>query len=242
MNKFVAGLIKLVSGVMRPFFPVKIYGEHNIEKKKCLVVGNHVCGWDPVIFVIWTKPTPFVYKAEFDKNLFLHWILSGLDCVPVHRGEADLSASKSILRLLKDDRPVCLFPEGTRNPRVDCLQPFHTGAALYAIKTKSPLRPFYIWDKSKAFYKNYMIFGEEITLERFYDKPLDKQTLEEATEIIRGSVDELRIRLNEILTSRGVKRRKRTKKEQAQLDAYYDKQRLLAQVGNSPDSGEGNGQ
>lgn len=221
MNKFVAFLVKFAATPCRPFFPVKVYGERNIENKKSLIVGNHISGWDPLIYTMWTKNlVSFVYKAEFDKNLFLRWVFQGMDYIPVHRGEADISASKKILRLLKDDRAVCLFPEGTRNPTVDCLQPFHTGAALYAIKTKSPIRPFYIWDKTKIFHKNYMIVGDEFTLEEFYDAPTDKHTLEKATEIIRGKVDELRVKLNAILDSRGVKRRPRTKKEIKRLQEY----------------------
>ncbi len=223
MNKFVLFLIKLLRGVCRPFFPVRVYGDSKFKNKKCLIVGNHISGWDPVIYMMWIKHIPsFVYKSDFDKSLLLHWIFGGLDCIPVHRGEADMTASKKILRHLKEDKAVCLFPEGTRNPAVDCLQQFHTGAALFAIKTKAPVRPFYIWDKTKIFHKNYMIVGDEFTLDGFYDKPVDKQLLEDATAVIRGKVDELRVRLNAILDAKGVKRRKRTKKELKKLAARND--------------------
>lgn len=227
MNKFAVFVVKLGRAVMRPFFPVKVYGERHIENKKSLIVGNHICGWDPLLYTMWMKNiAPFVYKAEFDKSPFLNWLLSGIDCIPVHRGEADMSASKKILRLLKEDSPVCLFPEGTRNPDVDCLQEFHTGAALFALKTHAPLRPFYIWDKTLFMHKNYMAVGEEFTLEQFYDLPLDKHTLDEATAFIREKMDDLRLRLNATLEARGVKRRPRTKKEIAKLKAH--KEALLA--------------
>lgn len=231
MNKFVLFLVKLGKVVCRPFFPGKVFGERNIQNQKCLIVGNHISGWDPIIYTLYTKNViSFVYKAEFNKSLFLNWVFDGLDFVPVKRGEVDMTASKSILRLLKNDKSVCLFPEGTRNPNVDCLQPFHTGAALFALKTKSPIRPFYIWDKTKAFRKNYLIIGDEFTLEEFYDKPINRQTLEEATAIIQNKVDALRIQLNAILDARGVKRRPRTKKELAKIQAYNDKQ--LALIGD----------
>ena len=229
MNKFVLGLVKFARRVIRPFYPVKIYGPRDIPNKKCLVVGNHVSGWDPVIYTMWMKNIiSFVYKDEFSKSKFLSWVFNGLECVPVRRGEVDLNASKSVLRLLKNDKSVCLFPEGTRNPNVDCLQEFHTGAALFALKTKSPIRPFYIWDKSRPFRKNYMIIGDEFTLDEFYDKPVDRKTLEEATEIIKSKVDALRIQLNETLSVRGVKRRPRTKKEIEKIKAYNERQRTLA--------------
>lgn len=228
MNKFVVFIAKLAKVVCRPFFPGRVFGDKNIPNKKCLVVGNHISGWDPILYTLWTKNVvSFVYKAEFNKSLFLNWIFEGMECIPVRRGEVDMTASKSILRLLKNDRAVCLFPEGTRNPNVDCLQPFRTGVALFALKTKAPIRPFYIWDKTKVFRKNYLIIGDEFTLDEFYDKPINRQTLEEATAIIQGKVEELRLKLNTILDARGVKRRPRTKKELAKINAYNDNQLAL---------------
>ena len=228
MNKLVNALVRMVRVLVRPFFPVKIYGERNIENKKSLIVGNHLSGWDPIIFTMWTKNlVSFVYKAEFRKIAFLRWVFDGLECVPVRRGDADLNATKSILRLLKDDKAVFLFPEGTRNPSVGDLQDFRAGAALFAIKTHAPLRPFYIWDKTKACKKNYILIGEEFTLDEFYDKPINHETLAQATAVIKSKVDELRIKLNAHLEAKGVKRRKLTKKEMRKLEEYNKKQRTF---------------
>lgn len=223
MNKFVVGLVKFGRAVLRLFYPVKVYGDRTFKNKKSVIVGNHISAWDPLIYTMRMKYlVSFVYKAEFTKSKFLSYILNGLDSVPVNRGEADLNATKSILRLLKDDKAVCIFPEGTRNPNVDCLQEFHTGAALFALKTKAPIRPFYIWEKTKIFHKNYMIVGDEFTLDEFYDQPINKQTLEDATAAIRNKVDDLRLQLNEILDAKGVKRRPRTRKEIEKINLYNE--------------------
>lgn len=225
MGKFVKCVAHVARVAVRPFFPVKIYGERNIPNKKCLVVGNHLSGWDPLIFTMWTNHIlSFVYKAEFQKNAFLRWVFDGLNCVPVRRGDIDINATKMILRLLRDDKAVCLFPEGTRNPDVNSLQEFRAGAALFALKTHSPIRPFYIWDKTKACHKNYILIGDEFTLEEFYDKPINKETLAAATAVIKQKVEDLRVRLNAHLAEKGVKRRKLTKKEMEKLHAYNLKQ------------------
>ncbi len=229
MNKFVVFLVSIGKVFMKPFFPVKFYGDRRLEKRRTLLLGNHISGWDPVVFTMWSKSwISFVYKVEFRKSVFMSWAFDGLDCVPVKRGEVDLGATKTILRLLKEDKVVGLFPEGTRNPNVDCLQEFHTGAAMFAIKTHSPIRPFYIWEKTKVFRKNYIIVGEEFSLEEFYDKPITKDNLALATEIIRQKVDDLRVQLNEILAKKGVKRRKRTKHEIEKINKYNEKQKTLA--------------
>lgn len=225
MGKFVKCVVHVARVAARPLFPVKIYGERDIPNKKCLVVGNHLSGWDPLIFTMWTKYIlSFVYKAEFRDNTFLRWLFDGLDCVPVKRGDIDINATKTILRLLNHDKAVFLFPEGTRNPNVDQLQEFRTGAALFALKTHSPLRPFYIWDKTKAFHKNYILIGDEFTLEEFYDKSINHDTLAEATAVIKQKVEELRVRLNSHLAQKGIKRRTLTKKEMEKLAAYNIKQ------------------
>lgn len=229
MKKFCVFLASIGKGLLKPFFPVKVYGNRKIPVKKSIIVANHVSGWDPIIFTLATKGiTPFVYKAEFRKSAFLRWVFDGLDCVPVRRGDVDMNATKSILRLLKNDKPIAMFPEGTRNPNVDCLQEFRTGAALFALRQHAPIRPYYIWDKTKCLRRNYIIIGDEFTLEEFYDRPIDKDTLAEATAVIKKKVDELRLKLNSILAEKGVKRRKRTKKEIEATRAYNSRQQNLA--------------
>lgn len=229
MNKFVTALASMARVLVRPFFSVKYYGERELPMKKTLLVGNHISGWDPVVFTMWCKTwVSFVYKAEFRKSAFLRWVFDGLDFVPVKRGEVDLYATKTIMKLLREERVVGLFPEGTRNPNVDCLQDFHTGAAMFAIKTKSPMRAFYTWEKAKLFRKNYIIVGEEFTLEEFYDKPVTKELLRQATEKIKKQVDDLRLQLNDILEQKGVKRRHRTKKEMEKIKRYNERQKTLA--------------
>ncbi len=245
MGKFVRCVAHVARAALRPFFPVKVYGERNIPNKKCLVVGNHLSGWDPIIFTMWTKHIlSFVYKAEFRKIPFLKWVFDELDCVPVRRGDIDMNATKTIMRLLHDDKAVFLFPEGTRNPSRDTLQEFRTGAALFAIKTRSPIRPFYIWDKTKALHKNYILVGEEFTLEEFYDKPVNHETLAAATAIIKQKVEELRIKLNAYLESRGKKRRKLTRKETEKLKKYNSRQhtfeKKIADQGVYGDEGDSN--
>lgn len=225
MKKIILFIISIGKILLRPVFPIKVFRKRKLDQKKRIITGNHISGWDPIMFTMYcNRVFSFVFKAEFQKSWFLRNVLKKIECIPVRRGTVDMNASKMILSLLEQDKTVCLFPEGTRNPNVDCLQRFRTGAALYALKTHSPILPFYIWDKTKAFAKNYMIIGDEYTLEEFYDKPITKELLMEATEVIRSKVDELRLQLNEILAQKGVKRRKRTKKEIKKIEAYNAKQ------------------
>ena len=226
MGKFIKGLARFLRYFVRPIFPVKIYGPRKYEIKKTLFVGNHVSGWDPVLFYAWTQThVSFMYKAEFRKSAFLRKALDDLECVPVNRGEVDLNATHLSLRLLKSNKPLAVFPEGKRNPDVEHLLPLKTGAALFAIKTKAPLRAFYVWDRARAFRKNYYMVGEEFDLSQFYDQPVTKEVLNEATGIIRAEMEKLRVQLDGILAAKGKKRRKRTRKELKKIKAFRESQR-----------------
>lgn len=231
MNKHFYRFVIIVKNILKLFFPIKVYGPRELPVKKSILVGNHISGWDPIMYYMVNKQHfTFLYKSEFTKNAILRKAFTALDFIPVKRGEVDMNATKMCLRTLKDDKILALFPEGTRNPQVDCLQPLKTGAALYAIKAQAPLRAFYIWDKARVFRKNYIIVGEEFDLSQFYGKPVTKEILNEATEIIRQQLDSLRVQLNEINAAKGVKRRKRTLKEQRKIDAYNNKQKNLAKA------------
>ena len=71
------------------------------------------------------------------------------------------------------------------------------------------------------------MIGDEFTLDELYDKPINHETLAQATAIIKSKVDELRIRLNAYLAGKGIKRRKLTKKEMRKLEEYNKKQRTF---------------
>lgn len=225
MGKFFTGFVHVVKHIMKPFFPVKWYGPRKFEQKRTILVGNHISGWDPVVFSIWCRtPVSFMYKAEFQKSCFLRAVFNGLDFIPVHRGEVDIAATKRTLKLLRQEKIVALFPEGTRSPDVDKMLPLKTGAALFAIRTKTPIRPYYIWEKAKLFRKNYYYVGDEFTLEQYYDQPITKEMLVEATEIIAERMTEVREKMLAILQEKGIKRRKRTKKELKKLEEFRKQQ------------------
>ncbi len=208
-------LVQVIKQPLKLFFPVKIYGKEKVNKQEKLILAlNHQSGWDPILWTIWNRNhTRFMYKSSFDKNWLLRGAFNALEFVSVDRGAVDLGAIKQAISILNDNKLFGVFPEGTRNKEVDCLQDFKVGTAMIAIKTQSPIRPVYIFDRAKAFHKNYMLVGEKFTLEQYYGKKLTRQVWEEATENIKQNLEQTRLELNAILEQKGVKRRKRTKKE-----------------------------
>lgn len=207
--------------ILRALFPSKVYGPRKFENRRAVLVSNHLSALDPLtIYVHLKNHMHFLYKAELRKSKALCNIVDWLEFIPVNRGEADMSATKKAMRYLKNEEIVAIFPEGTRNAELDCFREFKTGAALFAIKTQTPIRPVYLWDRTTMWRKNYVIVGEEFTLEEFYDQPINKETLQQATDKIVEKMHGLRLQLNEILAKKGVKRRKLSKKEIRKLNEY----------------------
>lgn len=221
--RFLASIVKYV---VRLFFPCKVYGNHKREKKACLYFGNHVSGWDSVMFYMWTRgEMPCVlYKQELEKIWPLGWICRCFRGIPVKRGDADINSVRVTLDRLNQGHNVFILPEGHRNTAHNSLQPFRKGAALYALKSKAPIRLFYIWEKTKMFRKNYIIMGDEITLDQFYDKPITKALLQEVTDYLHAEIDKLRQQLNAIMVKKGKNHRKYTQKElQCLYEEYGDR-------------------
>ena len=222
MNKFVMFCRKGVAKLLATLYPVRFYGDREgVTVKKSIIVANHVDGWDGVIFVAHNnKDIRFMYKAEHRQRKFLKWALDGMDFIPVSRGDADMAATKATLRALKDEKPVWIFPEGTRNRSFEQFLPLKTGVALFAIKTQAPIRPIITFDTYKILRKNHVMIGEEFELSQFYGKPITKEVLDEATKIVYKKLMQLKLKLEAKMAEMGVSRRKPSKKRQEKIDKF----------------------
>jgi len=222
LGKVLYAITQVLKQPFKIIFPTKVFGPRKFEDNKRLILAcNHASGWDPIAYTVWFKSRAhFMYKSTFNNSRFLRSVLGSLEHISVRRGETDTGAVKGCINILEQDKILAIYPEGTRNRDFDCIQEFKTGVALIALRTHSPIRPLYNWQRYRCFRMNYIYVGEQFTLEQFYDKPLDKATLREATDYIWHKVDECRIQLNEIMAKAGKHRRKPTRKERAQRDHF----------------------
>ncbi|MDD4290731.1 MAG: lysophospholipid acyltransferase family protein [Clostridia bacterium] len=180
-----------VVGWIIMFIPMLVYnykvlGERRLPNKKTIYTMNHLSSVDPIIVGFLFKPhIHFLAKSELAKSNFARWYLSKLGCIFINRGETDISAIRKGLEVLNAEEVLMLFPEGTRNKGdEDKISPFKTGVAFFALKSKAPLRAFYIKHKNRFVGRNYIICGEEYDLSDLYDKPINKEVLEIATQRI----------------------------------------------------------
>lgn len=166
-------------------YPTIYKGKRNIPKGKAIFIGNHTSNADPIIVEMsaW-KEKFYLVKKELYKNKFSSWFWSHMNTIPVDRGNTDLNAIKSSLRVLNKGKSLVIFPEGTRNKTEEELGEIKAGAVMLAIKSKSPIVPIWIKKKPRLFCFNSLRYGKPFTLDQFYDKKLDSETLNEAGKII----------------------------------------------------------
>ncbi|MFA7636586.1 MAG: lysophospholipid acyltransferase family protein [Monoglobales bacterium] len=146
-------IYKIVTGFMsfwyKFWFGAKISGLENIPQEGgCIVCGNHISNHDAV-FVASYFPRRCTFLAK--KELFIpviRGILKKVGAIPVKRGATDVGAIKASIRALKDEKPLVLFPQGTRLKKLE-FDDFKNGAPFLAIKCNVPIIPVGICGKFK---------------------------------------------------------------------------------------------
>lgn len=91
-----------------------------------LLVSNHQSFLDPVLLgVPLRRPICHMARASLFKNRFFGSLIRSLHAFPVRQGEADMSAMRQSIDLLRQGNVVNVFPEGsrTRDGRIGPLMP-----------------------------------------------------------------------------------------------------------------------
>ena len=119
------------------FCRFRVSGRKNFPKSTpCLIVSNHASYLDPIVIgCACPRRVYFVAKEELFQNPVAKFFLNQLGAFPLRRGEADRSAVKKIFALIKENKVVCLFPEGTRNQGE--VGDFRSGAIKLLMKAKA---------------------------------------------------------------------------------------------------------
>ncbi|MBQ9792698.1 MAG: 1-acyl-sn-glycerol-3-phosphate acyltransferase [Clostridia bacterium] len=177
--------------------PIKIYGKNNFDKKKSYIIAsNHQSNFDAIILNFYLgKRIRFIAKKElFGKNGKSFFFDKVLGCIPVDRSKGlTIAETKKIYAILKDKQCLGLFPEGTRvSEDNNNAMAAKNGACLFSIKTKTPILPCCIYKKQKVFKRNILLIGKPFELTEFYDKKLDKDSLNEASNILIDKISGLR--------------------------------------------------
>ena len=164
----------VLTPLIKLLWPTKVVGKERFDAMQGgLVICNHYAIPDTLIPVasLYKKELHVLAKAEaFECAKIANWFLRKAGAIPVHRGEADINAVKEVLSVLRADKKLVMYPEGTRNREgTKEMLEFKQGAARFAIKARKPILPMVYYRMHKVFRRNWLYIGEPITLEEVYN-------------------------------------------------------------------------
>ena len=187
-----------------PLYRIRAFGTQNVPKEgPILLLSNHQSFFDPILCQIPLKRDFYcVARDTLYKNKLFGAILLTVNTIPIKRGQADLSAMKTVISKIKQGWGMCLFPEATRtsNGKIADIKP---GLGLISRRTGAKVVPvvidgaFECWPRHKKFPSLGRIgisYGEPITSEKVKELG-DREFARFLTNQLREMQHECRIKL-----------------------------------------------
>lgn len=171
-------MLKLFSIFSRTFFKFEVIGTENIPSEGNLIIAaNHKSNLDPIFVasaVNKKRKMTAIAKEELFKNRILAKILNKVEIIPINRQNPGLGTIKRILKYIKNDYALVMFPEGTRS-KTDDFNNAKAGLSLFATKAKAEIVPCTIYSSYKLFKPAKIYFGKPISLEEYYKQKLTSE-------------------------------------------------------------------
>ena len=163
------------------------------ERGPLIIVANHVNFLEaPVIYThLQPRRMTALAKAETWNNPALRLLAELWQAIPVQRGEADMSAMRQALAVLKAGHILIVTPEGTRSGH-GRLQRGHPGVAFLALRSGSPVLPLAYYG-GELFWRNltglrrtdfHIVVGEPFHLDTRGDRMTRHMRQQMADEIM----------------------------------------------------------
>lgn len=186
-------------------YPCKIYGKENLKKGKAVLTMNHTSNLDAVNIVLGTfEKKYFLAKKELFKNKLFGAFIKAMGGIKIDRQSADVGAIKNALKVLKNNKKLIIFPEGTRNKSDNVeLGEVKSGAAMLAIKAKAPIIPVWVYNRPHAFRMTKILIGKPYELYEFYGAKITEEVLDKASEIVSQKLNQLKQQAEEKFSKKG---------------------------------------
>lgn len=156
------------------FFRLEVYGKECIPLDcPFIIAANHMSYLDPIIIGI-ASPVKlyFLAKNELFKNKFCGCYLRDVGVIPLTRERADIKAVRKVLSLIKERKPMVIFPQGQRGD-IEKVKP---GAGFLYRKTGVPLIAAHITGTDKALPRGAkMVKRAKITIRFFLVENIDDE-------------------------------------------------------------------
>lgn len=210
-DRMIRPLVQILNLVLAPLSRRDWAGQGRLPVSGgVIVVANHISNADPLAlgqFLAYSGRWPrFLAKSSLFRVPVLGRLLRGAHQIPVERGGSRAhDALVEARAALEAGRAVVVYPEGTitRDPDLWPMRG-HTGAARLALATSCPVIPVGQWGAQEFLRGRELglprlwarptlrvLVGTPVPLDDLRERPLDAQTLVEATERIMAALTAL---------------------------------------------------
>lgn len=173
-------------------FPTKVVGKKNLPKGGAVLICNHQSKLDiAIIGLSIYKHQYFLAKQEIFQKKSKARFYKIMGAIPIDREKPQFSSIKQCLTLLKNEKRLLVFPEGTRKQE-NTFDDIKNGAVMFAVKSQKPIVPMWIQKKPRFFGFNKLQIGEPIYLDNYYGKKLTEQDYNEIDKIICQKIKNLK--------------------------------------------------
>lgn len=150
-------LYRNITAIVRPFiyffYRIRTEGEINLPSKGAYILAsNHINNLDPLVLscILRNREIHFLAKKELFANRFLSKFFTAGGVIPIDRNKSDISAIKKVLKLLKSEHILGIFPQGTRKKDNED-DASKAGIGMFVSKSKAPVIPVTIKSTYKIF-------------------------------------------------------------------------------------------
>lgn len=146
-------------------FRIRVVGIDNIPAQGgVMLCSNHRSLWDPPLIGIFVpRQVHYMAKAELLRIPVLAYFLRKFGVIPVTRGNMSIDTIKISLRLLREQRVIAIFPEGTRS-KTGALGEGKKGAASLALRSGATIIPTAIIGSYRRFHPLTIVYGSPLVL------------------------------------------------------------------------------
>ena len=134
-------------------------------------------------------------------------IIKGFGAIPIDRDNPDMKTMLSVIKTLKNDHKLVVFPEGIRNKSgTDKLQELKGGVAIFSVKAKKPVLPVMILKKGGFLRKVRILIGKPFEFSDYYDKKLSNEDIAQMDKILVEKMEEVQTELKKMLADKKKKK------------------------------------
>lgn len=172
------------------FLPTRVIGKKSLVKTGAIFVCNHQSMLDiPILSLNIFRMQHYLTKSEFFKNGKKSFF-SKFGAIPIDREKPELSSIKQCLCILKSDKVLTIFPEGTRKNKYP-LEHYKGGTAMFAVKSNKPVIPMWIVKKPGLFKFNTLKIGKPLNFSEL--QKTDANYIKQVDEMIYLSLKQLSV-------------------------------------------------